>query len=145
MAAKNAASGNAAKALIPARMSSVFLTVVFSSVARSLSASKTRYSALGMVTLSRTILGFLSFCGLLAVAATGALLFTAAVVAGAAVALGGAAVLAVVAAVRAEGAFARGADVRGVVFLATVLRGLAGFAADGVVVWVVMVVSYTGR
>jgi hypothetical protein len=98
-----------------------------------------------MVTLSRTILGFLSFCDLLAVAATGVSLFSAAVVAGAAVALGEAAVLAVVARLRAEGAFARGAEVRGVVFLATVLRGLAVLAADGVVVWFVMLFSFKCR
>ena len=129
---------------MPARMSSVFLTVALSSVARSLSASKTMYSALGMVTLSRTILGFLSFIGLLTVATTVAFPLAALVVAGSVAALEGAAVVVVAATARAEGAFARGGDFRGVVFFATVLRGLAGFAAAGVV-WVVMVVSYAGR
>jgi len=98
-----------------------------------------------MVTLSRTIFGFLSFSGLLAFATTVALLLADAVGAGAAAAFWGAVVLAVAATVGAEGAFARVADFRGVVFFATVLLGLAGFAATGAVVWLVMVVSFRGR
>ena len=54
-------SAIAASALIPARKSSVFFTGRLSLSARSLSSSITAYSVLGMVTLSRTIFGFLDF------------------------------------------------------------------------------------
>lgn len=54
---------------MPARINSVFLTVTLSWAARCFMASSTKYSALGMVTLSRTIFGFLSLAGLLSATA----------------------------------------------------------------------------
>ena len=60
-ALRNAASDSAARALIPARSSSLFLTERVSFVARCLSASSTTYSSLGIVKLSRTSFGFLGF------------------------------------------------------------------------------------
>jgi len=51
----------ASSALRPARNSSLFLGACPSLAARCLSASSTSYSALGMVKLSRTSLGFLVF------------------------------------------------------------------------------------
>ena len=64
-ALKNAASDMAASALIPARSSSLFFTLRVSFEARSLRASITRYSAFGMVKLSRTNLIFMCFSALL--------------------------------------------------------------------------------
>src|SRR5450830_1184482 len=57
-AAKNATSVIAANALTPARINSLFLTELDSLPARCFRSSSTVYSALGMVKLSRTSLGF---------------------------------------------------------------------------------------
>src|SRR5689334_9602036 len=70
-AAANAASPMAASAFTPARSTSLFLAGRPALAARCLSASSTAYSALGMVKLSRTSLGFFTFSGLAALA-TGA-------------------------------------------------------------------------
>ena len=59
-AARKAVSDMAARALMPARINSLFLTELLNWVARCLRSSSTVYSALGMVKLSRTILGFLA-------------------------------------------------------------------------------------
>ena len=53
----------AARAFIPARISSPFLTECFKSVARSFKLSRIRYSGLGIVKLSRTNLIFLALIG----------------------------------------------------------------------------------
>ena len=105
MAARKTASGRVARCFMPARISSVFLTVTLSCAARCFMASSTKYSALGMVTLSRTIFGFLSLASLpaaMAAAAVGAAAGFALAAAGAA-AWGLATVFA--AAVRAGAAF----------------------------------------
>ena len=62
-ASKSCASVIAAKALIPARSSSLFLTGCFKSAARSFKLSKMRYSGLGIVKLSRTNLIFFALIG----------------------------------------------------------------------------------
>jgi hypothetical protein len=58
----------AASALIPARISSVFLMGVLSLAARSFNSSSTAYSALGIVRLSRINFGFFSLTDLTSVA-----------------------------------------------------------------------------
>ena len=62
-ASKSCASVMAAKALIPARNNSLFLTGCFKSAARSFKLSRMRYSGFGIVKLSRTNLIFLAFIG----------------------------------------------------------------------------------
>lgn len=62
-ASKSCVSVIAAKALIPARNSSLFLTGCFKSAARSFRLSSMRYSGLGIVKLSRTNLTFLALMG----------------------------------------------------------------------------------
>ena len=63
MALTKAASFKAESDLIPARNNSVFFTVTLSRAARCFMASKTSYSALGKVKLSRTNFGFFSLAG----------------------------------------------------------------------------------
>src|ERR1035437_7278971 len=75
-AALSAVSDRAASALMPARSNSLFFTGWPNLAARCLSSSTTRYSALGMVKLSRTSLGFLTF-STFAAAALGAAFTTA--------------------------------------------------------------------
>lgn len=60
IAAAKAASVMAAKALMPARSNSLFLAGLASLMERCLSSSSTRYSAFGIVKLSRTNFGFFS-------------------------------------------------------------------------------------
>lgn len=62
-AAKNAKSDMAASALTPARINSLFLAALASLPARCLRSSRTVYSALGMVKLSRTSFGFFNLTG----------------------------------------------------------------------------------
>lgn len=59
-AARNLESGSEANALMPARISSLFLIELPSLPLRSFNSSRTRYSSFGMAKLSRTNLTFLA-------------------------------------------------------------------------------------
>jgi len=67
---KNTASVMAASALIPARSSSLFFVGCAKPLARCFSASSTRYSALGIVKLSRTSFGFLALSAFMVLVTT---------------------------------------------------------------------------
>lgn len=75
-AARNELSGIAANALMPARMSSLFLTELASLPARCLRSSSTVYSVFGIVKLSRTNFFFLILAGFSALGWATALMFT---------------------------------------------------------------------
>ena len=75
-AVKNAASESAASALMPARSNSLFFAGRVSLLARCLRSSSTRYSAFGIVKLSRTSFGFLVFSSFSALIKVSLLLLT---------------------------------------------------------------------